>query len=314
MTPGSRWCSRAVVVVAPLLPLPACENDVAVHLLRPAPPAPSATTTSDPKPTPSTSSSSPIPTPCIDGDPCSGRARALRFRGAYDRVEVPASSGLDLPQDFALEAWVLLKSYAGGHGVLNRWQTGVGDIQLTFGTPEPLPQLELATSEPVPSHVLASWAFVRPDYWLSVVSSVQPSVEKWHHLATSYGGGSYRLYVDGALSASVAATEPVANPPSALFIGATGRYESGFDPALGMAYWPPIDGFIADVRLSAFDRYTEDFTPEQELQADEETLALWRLDEGDGVVAHDSGSNQLEGAITGATWELASARGLPSTK
>jgi hypothetical protein len=293
-----------------LLGLVACENDVAVHLLRPAPPAPSSTSTTDPKPMPTPTASTPLPEPCVDGDPCSGLARALRFRGAYDRIEVPSSTALDLPQDFAFEAWVLLKSNDGGHGVLNRWQTGVGDIQLTFGTPEPLPQLELPTSEPVPSHILATWAFVRPEYWLTVVSSVQPSLEKWHHLATSYGAGQYRLYVDGVLAASMAGTEPVANPAGALFIGATARYERGFDTTLGMAYWPPIDGFIADVRLSAFDRYPADFTPESELQTDEETLALWRLDEGEGTEAHDAGPSQIEGAISGATWEMAPRRGL----
>lgn len=206
---------------------------------------------------------------------------------------------------------MLLKSHDGGHGVLNRWFPGVGDIQLTFGTPEPLPVLELPSTEPVPSHGLATWAFVRADYWLTVVSSVQPSVDKWHHLATSYGGGSFRLYVDGVLSASMPGTDAAANPPNVLFIGATERYERGFDQTLGKAYWPPIDGFIADVRLSSFDRYPSDFTPEQELTADEETLGLWRLDEGDGATAVDSGPSQLDGRITGATWELAPRRGLP---
>lgn len=277
--------SRAALVALALI---GCENDVSVQLL--------------PKPPPEE-------VPCVDGDPCSGLARALHFRGAYDRVEIPSSPLLDVPQDFAIEAWVLVKSYAGGHGVFNRWAAGVGDIQLTFGVPEPLPQLELMSTEQVPSHVLASWSFVRPEYWITLTASSLPSAGAWHHLAVSYGGGSYRLYVDGALSASVDATERVPNAPSPVYLGATARNERGYDGAQGPLFWPPIDGFIADVRMSASNRYTSDFIPEPRLVSDSSTIALWHLDEGEGSAALDSGPNQLSGAIIGAEWALAPRRG-----
>lgn len=273
--------------VAALMGLAGCENDVAVQLLPPPPPP---------------------ATICVDGEPCSGRSWALSFEGAYDRVEVPSSPALDLPQDFAIEAWVWVRSYNGGHGILNRWIGGVGDVQLTFGTPEPLPQLELPTLELVPSHVLASWVFVKPEYWLTGVSPTLPSIETWHHLASSYGGGTFRLYVDGMQVSSFDSTEPVANPQSILYLGATARYERTFDPALGTMYWPPIDGFIAEVRLSSSNRYNADFVPEPRLRADAATLALWHLDEADGNVVNDSGPAQLHGAITGATWATVPAR------
>jgi hypothetical protein len=262
----------------------ACENDVQVQLL-PPPPA-----------------------MCVDGDPCSARAPALYFHGPYDRVEIPSSALLDLPQDFSFEAWVLVKSYVGGHGVLNRWVRNAGDIQLTFGTPEPLSLHQLPTVEKVPSHVLASWAYVGPVNWLTVVAPSLPTPDTWHHVASSYGGGSFRLYVDGSLVGSMNATEPVENPPGTLYLGATARYQHDFDPEKGILYWPPIDGFIAEVRLSSTNRYTADFTPEPRLSADESTLGLWHLDEGDGSVAADSSPNQLNGTITGASWSLAPLR------
>jgi hypothetical protein len=284
------WRRAPAFVMLALPWLLACENDVAVQLAEPPPP-PSAI--------------------CVDGDPCSGRARALYFHGPYDRVEIASSALLDLPQDFAIEAWLLVESYAGGHGVLNRWIPGVGDIQLTFGTPEPLPPLELPTMEQVPSHVLGSWGFVRPELWITVVAPSLPNVDTWHHVASSYGGGSFRLYVDGSLVGSMNATEPVANPQSTLYFGATARYERAFDVAQGMLYWPPIDGFIAEVRLSSKNRYTADFTPEPRLSVDASTLGLWHLDEGDGSIAADAGPNQLNGIITGASWALAPRRNPP---
>jgi hypothetical protein len=269
--------------------LTGCENDVAVQLLPPPPPE-------EP--------------PCVDGDPCSGLAWALRFGGAYDRVEVPSSASLDLPQDFTLEAWVFISSYAGGHGVLNRWTAGVADVQLTFGVPEPLPQLELMLQEPVPSHTLASWGFVRAEYWITVHSTALPSAGAWHHIATSYGAGSYRLYVDGTLAASVDATDTIANAANTLYIGATARNERGYDGAQGELWWPPIDGFIGDVRLSSQHRYPADFVPEAHLTSDAATIALWHLEEGEGEQARDSGPHQLDGSIVGASWALAPRREL----
>jgi Concanavalin A-like lectin/glucanases superfamily len=280
----------------------ACENDVAVHLLPPAP-----VKSADP-------ADPPDPPICVDGDPCSGHAWALSFKGAYDRVEVPSSTSLDLPRDFAVEAWVLVRNYSGGgHGVLNRWIAGVGDIQLTFGTPEPVSQLELPSLDVVPSHVLGSWAFVREGLWLTAVAPALPSADNWHHLAASYGGGAFRLYVDGTLASKMDSTEPIANPESTLYLGATARHERSFTAPEGTLYWPPIDGFIADVRLSSSNRYPADFVPEPHLVVDAQTIALWHLDEADGSVASDSGPSGLDGKITGATWALAPIRGSSSS-
>jgi hypothetical protein len=290
VTPFVQVWRRPLALAVMALPwLSACENDVTVQL---APPPPAAR--------------------CVEGEPCSARAPALYFHGPYDRVEIPASPLLDLPQDFAIEAWLFVESYAGGHGVLNRWVANEGDIQLTFGTPEPLSQHELPTVEKVPSHVLASWGHVGGAYWITVVAPSLPSLGTWHHVASSYGGGSFRLYVDGTQVGSTDATEPVENPQNTLYLGATARYESTFDTKQGTRYWPPIDGFIAEVRLSSTNRYTADFTPEPRLSVDEWTLGLWHLDEADGSVAADSSPNHLDGAIIGATWTSAPRR-LPAS-
>jgi hypothetical protein len=301
----------------------ACENDVAVHLL-PAgdgagiePDAGSPPDTGGPDAgdfdagaldsgtTDAGDSGAPD---CVAGDPCSGLAWALRFQRAYDRVEVPSSPLLDLPRDFTIEAWLYVESYESGHGVFNRWMAGVGDIQLTFGVPQPLPPSQLPGSEPVPSHTLSSWGYVGGSTWITAVAPEQPSTQRWHHIAVSYGGGTYRLYVDGAPMASTAGTASVINPPNSVYIGATARNEFGYDGTRGPLWWPPIDGFIADVRLSAGARYDIAFDPLGDLVADDSTIALWHLSEGQGTQAFDSGPNLQHGAIVGAKWGLAPRR------
>lgn len=169
------------------------------------------------------------------------------------------------------------------------------------------------SSEQVPSHVLASWGFVREGYWITLTAPTLPSSDVWHHIAVSYGGGQYRLYVDGVVAASVSATERVANAPSTLYLGATARNERPYDGAQGQLWWPPIDGFISDVRISSGNRYSGDFIPEQRLSPDGSTIALWQLDEGEGDQALDSGPSQLDGTIVGARWALAPRRAEPAT-
>jgi len=271
-----------------------CENDVSVQLL---PGDNQALTQADAR--------ADVADPrCTAAGPC-----ALYFNGPYDRVEIADSPSLDVPQDFAIEAWVFLKSYAGGHGVLNRWVPGMEDIELTFGVPEPLPFAELPSNDPVPSHVLATWGFVKPDLWISTISSTQPTVGAWHHLASSYGGGSLRLYLDGVQVGSADSTDRIANAPNIFYIGATARSEHAFDMSKGNWWWPPIDGYIAEVRISSKNRYAMmNFVPDHRLVADAATIALWHLDEGTGESALDSGSHHLSGTIKGARWAPAPAR------
>ena len=228
--------------------------------------------------------------------------QALRFAGPYDHVEVPSSPLLDVPHDFAVEAWVYVDNYTGGHGVFNRWKNTGGDLELTFGVPELVPAAELPAQGPVPSHTLAAWGYVANGTWITAYTDDLPSAGQWHHLAISYGGGALKLYVDGARWASAAGTDVIANADSPVYIGATERNEQRTDVDAGQRWWAPLRGAIADVRLSSVDRYPAAFVPQTHLTSDDSTLALWHLDEGAGVVALDSGPHHLDGAIVGAVW------------
>ena len=152
---------------------------------------------------------------------------------------------------------------------------------------------ELPSTEPVPSHVLATWGFVKPDLWITTIAPTRPSVGVWHHLASSYGGGSLRLYVDGKRVGSMDSTEKIANGGNSLFIGATSRSEHAFDPSLGTSWW-------AHRRLHrrGADLVEEPLhgglRPRARLTPDASTIGLWHLDEASGNVAVDSGPESHE--------------------
>ncbi|MCC9604692.1 protein kinase [Blastopirellula sp. JC732] len=61
-------------------------------------------------------------------------------------------------------------------------------------------------------------------------------------------------------------------------------------------------GVFRQFRISQGARYTQDFVPDERFQADEDTLVLYRFDEGHGDVLKDSSGHGHDAKIEGATW------------
>jgi hypothetical protein len=232
------------------------------------------------------------------------RLRGLSFKGPYDRVEVASVPAFEFPPVFTLEAWVFVRSFTGGHVVFNRWVPGGTDVGIFFGVPEHVPEFQLPEPHPVPSRRLVAWVYngtsTEVDSWATVYTDELPAAGRWHHLSMTYGDGALRLFADGELIDSDADERMVMNADSNFYIGACARNQR--ELSNGTGWWAPIDGVIRDVRLSNAVRYTADFTPSRRLLVDDETIALWPLDAGEGDTARDLGLSQLHGTIHGATW------------
>ncbi|WP_298816761.1 LamG domain-containing protein [Chloroflexus sp.] len=114
----------------------------------------------------------------------------------------------------------------------------------------------------------------------------------WHHIAvTRASSGQVRLFVDGQLDGAM-------NGPDGRIdyrLNRTTSYPNS-DPYLvlgaekhdypGSRYF---NGWLDDVRLSRIARYSAPFTrPDTPHQADADTLALYRFDEGSGTTIGDS--------------------------
>jgi serine/threonine protein kinase len=63
-------------------------------------------------------------------------------------------------------------------------------------------------------------------------------------------------------------------------------------------------GLIDEVRISKAARYTDHYEPSARLSTDDDTLALYHFDEGEGRVLRDSSGNGHDGRIVGATWVI----------
>ena len=182
----------------------------------------------------------------------------------YFRVEDGAIGLPDGP--FTLECWCKAQSFGERVGLITKTQNSEYGIFVGSGEPH--------------FSVFLDRRYVD-------ASSASPILEvgKWYHLAGVYDETDVRMYVDGKLVGSQAASGRRRTNGLPLIIGGDvdngGRSTSGFD------------GWIDGVRLSKTARYTTDeFTPQERMTPDEHTLLLLNFDAMIGPLAYD-GSGKL---------------------
>jgi hypothetical protein len=115
------------------------------------------------------------------------------------------------------------------------------------------------------------------------------------HLAGTFDGRLLSVFLNGRRASTGALTRDFIPSGLPLTIGA-----SPPNPEGRLSY--PFKGVIDAVRVSKTVRYTKDFEPPAKLEPDEQTLAVYRFDEGQGTVLADSSGNDHHGEIRGATW------------
>ena len=214
------------------------------------------------------------------GDGCSAEcvcdAASMLFAGGH--VLIGQDPDFDLESPFTVELWA-------------RWAPGV----------DPLKQRDLISN--VNSGGFRIWQNMQgrlrgsyrgpggnPAYTVTTATPFAPST--WSHIAMTHDGQSLVLYVDGQLVDAVDA------PSEKLFGSAP--LTIGDLPDIGVAGYH-FEGALAEVRISAINRYPTEFFPEPRLEADLMTVALWHLDQvdDDGTTPDDSG-NAHHGQVVGA--------------
>jgi hypothetical protein len=63
-----------------------------------------------------------------------------------------------------------------------------------------------------------------------------------------------------------------------------------------------MGGQLDEVRISSTARYDKGLQPSRRFEPDDETLALYHCDEGQGDTLTDSSGHGRHGKITGAKW------------
>jgi glucose/arabinose dehydrogenase len=129
---------------------------------------------------------------------------ALSFDGVDDWVTVADSASLDLTTGVTLEAWVRPTTVNNWRTVIHK-ETGGGLAYLLYAANDvdlPVMYVTTNTGNDIPAP-----------------GSSQLPVNTWTHLAGTYDGSTIRLYVNGALVGSRAATGDIVTSASPLRIG-----------------------------------------------------------------------------------------------
>jgi len=132
------------------------------------------------------------------------------------------------------------------------------------------------------------WQFRGP---LGDVQSTKAPVEADGviHVAGVRDRSEMRFYVDGkVISKTACPSKPLPGLILEPFIIGGGAF----------------NGLIDEIRLSQVARYNIDFKPKTRFTPDAATVALYHLDNGQGVVLEDATGSERHGKIEGATWIL----------
>jgi hypothetical protein len=223
------------------------------------------------------------------GGTTSGELTALRLGGATAQVQFDDAPEFDLTNHFTIEAWLWPYRNVAGDMLLCKADALRESKQIRLAGGEAVPIISLnMTSAPSPAEL---------------TSTVALSEMTWHHLAFSYGDGQLLGFVDGKRSANLVRLDPVEDGVGALYLGACPRNGD---------LLPGRDVAVSDFRVSRLARYADDFVPETRLAQDAQSVALFKLDEGSGQSAFDSGPHALLGNLEGdAAWVMLPTRNLP---
>ena len=126
----------------------------------------------------------------------------------------------------------------------------------------------------------------------------QVDLNRRMHLAATWDGEKQQLFVDGRPVGNLYKNpgQTLLPQPADLYIGGRPPYPKGKEPN----DWSFFPGAIHQVRISKGVLYPiQAFTPKNKLTTDQNTLALYHLDKGQGEVVKDASGNGHDGRIIG---------------
>ena len=138
-------------------------------------------------------------------------------------------------------------------------------------------------------------------------TTVVPADSSWHHVAASYDGTSWRLYLDGVLQTTLAvgAFTPRFDSIQHAAIGTALNSTGGITTGQTQGFF---NGAMDEVRIWNYARSAAQIVSgkNREIPAASGLLGRWGLNENTGTIVNDSSVAHVNGAITGSNWSWVS--------
>ncbi|MFG6102783.1 hypothetical protein D0962_12310 [Leptolyngbyaceae cyanobacterium CCMR0082] len=212
---------------------------------------------------------------------------ALRFDQNSDRISLPASI-IQTPT-FTQEAWIFPQE------TVSAPDNQLGQALLSGSEPD---AVNAPPSVWIQGNTRVRAGFGDGQAFHTVVTGGILIPQRWNHLAVSFDGVVYRVYVNGQLRFRTTADTFSGANPSATPLSFIGSPTAAFH------------GLIDEVRLWNRARAIIEIERDmhQRLTGQEsDLLHYWRLDEGSGDRVYDQTGNAQPGTISGPDWVISTA-------
>ncbi len=243
---------------------------------------------------------------CDDGNSCTtdecvpASISALSFDGSDDEVTMGQAPQLGASQ-FTLEAWIKptgagATASTGGGGVVAVPLVAKGRGEADGNNRDANYFMGIDGSSDV---LVADFESVDPSPNNFPVSGTTPisTLDVWYHVAATYDGATWRLYLNGVLDGSNT-------------VNRTPRFDSIQHFSLGTAQTSTgassgrFEGLMDEVRVWNYARTEAAIQSTMSIEIDSAPglIGRWGLNETSGVTATDSAGNANDGTIDGATY------------
>lgn len=206
----------------------------------------------------------------------SAAGNSVLFNNGY--AEAPSTSAIQLTSQITLEAWVKLSDVSGFQYIVSKGNydaAGDGQYGLALKDGRFNAHMSKANFAPGNAHVEL----------IATNLVVQPNV--WYHVASTWDGITYKIYINGNLENSMLATFTMTPTNEPLEIGRLGQ-PNGY---LGYSYHYPIKGQIDELRIWNTAKTSTEINANKNqkvLATSPNLVAYYSFDEGTGTTLSDA--------------------------
>jgi len=230
----------------------------------------------------------------VKSQPCIPNTSALIFDGSTGYVFLSSDNGLAIGDSVSVEAWVLATSWAATSAqnsifCKHSWTSGEQGYVLRAGG-----------SGVLSFNIAGIDSNGIPVSWVEIMSpSGALSLNTWTHVAGTYDGNNLKLYVNGAMVATLAFKGTIV--PSTAYPARIGALSDiGIAPS---RYW---SGLMDEIRVWHSVRTQSDIQANMNMHIDpsiQTSLAgYWRFNESSGTTTGDLSANGNNGTLNNVQW------------